>query len=73
MADHVSDIIELKRLRKIAELERDFLQDRLDAIRANKEKLVSLLDMPTPEEGLKPGGYLTAIFEGPRTSSAGPR
>jgi len=57
----MSEIAELKRLLKIAEYERDFLQIRLDRIRTNKEEIVALLDTPTIEEHLKSGGNIMDI------------
>ena len=61
MSDHILEIAELKRLLKIAQYERGFLQDRLDAIRENKERLVMLLDTPTTEEFLEAGGDIMDI------------
>ena len=55
------EITELKRLLKIAQYERDFLQIRLDAIRAGKEQLIALLDTPTIQEHVETGGDIMDI------------
>ena len=57
----LSEAVELKRLLKIAEYERGFLQTRLDAIRANKEELVALLDTPTIQEHLDLVGDIMGV------------
>ena len=54
MTDRIADhVVKLERELKIVRYERKHLQDRLDAIRATKEKLMWLLDTPTPQEKIE--------------------
>ena len=57
-----AEIAELERLLKIAQYECEFLQIRLDAIRANKDELVALLDTPTLQETLEAGSDIIDII-----------
>lgn len=49
-------IAELERKLAVANYERHFLQQRLDAIRETKARIVELLDTPTPQERLEADG-----------------
>ena len=58
-------ISELENQLGIARYERYFLQQRLDAIRATKDKLMYLLDTPTVQEHLEAQGPDATILDAP--------
>ncbi len=56
MMTEAKQIAELERKLEVADYERGFLQQRLDAIRKTKEQLVRLLDTPTLQEQMEADG-----------------
>ena len=58
------EVAGLKRLLRIAQYEREFLQARLDRIRETKEQLIGLLETPTTQEFVDAGGNIMDIAGG---------